>query len=570
MTGAELLAADDGAFRVAWSAMPDEEKAALPDELRARCIERFRKLTAHVEASIERLRRDQERAESRPRKAESARRHEIEVVPGMLPATVAQSIDALIAANSPIYQRAGYLVRPVLVEKMEVIAGVRREPGALVLRPVTTSWLMHELGQVVRWQRYDSRSRGLRDVDPPARIAETIIDAPDLGRWRKLRGVIRAPIVMPDGRVISAPGYDVETGILSDWEGHWSIPSTPTRDDAADALHELHQLLRNFPFATDVDRAVAIALELTALERQALAAAPGVVVRSPEPGTGKSILVACASIIATGAPAAVMDWGEDATESAKRIDGAMLAGDPLLVIDNVEHPIEGAAICQLLTEAGRRVRPLGASELVSVPCTATVAITGCNVSVRGDAVRRLIVCNLDAGVERPELRAIAQDLLAETRERRRELVRDALTIVLAYLQAGSPDLALSPLGGYTEWSCLVRQAIVWCGGADVCESMDRLRAEDPRRAAMAAVYAAWHENAGSAAITCAELAQRAETDPALRTALMLVAAPRGSVDTRALGAWCRYHRDRQAGGFRLVADGTTRTGLHRWAVQNMH
>lgn len=574
MTGGELLAADVGTFRTAWVAMSEEERAALPAIERAKCYERFLKSSPYDPRAHERKSRAEGHSASStvqtPAPAGSSPRHEIEVVPGMLPAMVGQAIDALIASSSPIYERAGRLVRPVLLEKTEVIAGVRRELGALVLRPVTAPWLMHELGQVVRWRRYDSRSRGLRDVEPPARIAETIIDAPDLGHWRKLRGVIRAPMVMPDGRVISAAGFDVETGILSDWEGEWSIPAQPTRDDAADALNELQQLLRNFPFATDIDRAVAIALQLTALERPALDAAPGVLVRSPEPGTGKSLLVACSSIIATGTRAAVMDWGDDATESAKRIDGAMLAGDPILAIDNAEGSVGGAPLCQLLSESGRRVRPLGASELVSVPCTATVAITGNNLVVKGDAVRRVIVCNLDAHLERPELRAIAQDLLAETRERRRELVRAALTIVLAYLQAGSPDLALSPLGGYSEWTRLVRSSLAWCCGDDVVVSMEKLRAEDPHRAAMAAVYTAWHESIGSEALTSSEIVQRGETVPALRAALMLVAAPRGNLDTRALGAWCRYHRDRQVGGLRLIVKGETRTGLHQWAVERLH
>jgi hypothetical protein len=55
----------------------------------------------------------------------------------------------------------------------------------------------------------------------------------------------------------------------------------------------------------------------------------------------------------------VMDFGRDAVEAGKRLDAMMLAGDPIIAIDNVEAPLEGAVLCQMLSQTARRIRVLG-------------------------------------------------------------------------------------------------------------------------------------------------------------------------------------------------------------------
>lgn len=490
----------------------------------------------------------------------------IDITPGDVPGMVARALDALARAESPIYDRGGQLVRPAQLAVVEDAGGIHRAPGAVMLRAVTTAWLAHELARVARWRRYDARAGEWRPVDPPQRVVETIVDAPDLGAWPPLRAVCHAPVLTADGWLLMGPGYDGPTGLLGLDVEPWSIPQSPTRDNAADALGRMWALLQYYPFVDAADRAVAVSLLITAIERPVLPAAPLHAITSPEPGTGKSLLVAAAGILATGAPAPVMDWGADAAEAAKRLDAAMLAGDPIFAIDNVDVPLEGAALCQLLSEGSRRIRPLGASLVVSVPCTAMVCTTGNNLVVRGDLVRRALVCRLDAGVERPELRAIDQDLLAEVRERRREIVADMMTILGAYCDALYPDVGLAPLGGYEGWSRIVRGAIVWAGGADPCGTMKWLRADDPHRAAMLAVYTAWHAVLGPEPITCAEILARAGEDAELRAAITLVAGADGALSARLLGTWCRYHRDRVSGGMRLVAAGIARNGVQRWQI----
>lgn len=492
----------------------------------------------------------------------------IEVRRGDLDRLVREAIAALKADGTKIFDRGGVAVRPVRLATPEVDHGIARDAGAMVLRPVSAAWLTHALARVAAWVRRDARAGEWRPTDPPERVAAILADAPDLAAWPPIRAVVRHPLVMPNGEIIAAPGYHAPTGILVDVDNEWSIPETIDRDAARDACDRLLEVLRHYPWATRADQAVALSLLVTALARPVLPAAPMHVITSPEPGCGKSMLADVAAILATGAHAPVMTWpeGRDAdAESAKRIDAAQLAGDQIIAIDNIERPLEGAALAQLLTQGARRIRLLGASTAVTVACTAMVVATGINLLVRGDLTRRTVVSRLDPGLERPELRQIDQDLLAEVRARRRDLVIDALTIPVAYLRAGTPDVGVPPLGGYDAWSRMVRQALVWLGETDPCNTMERTREDDTRRAATRAVYAAWHAALGEAPVTVADLLAQARQDPDLAAALR--DAFGDDVTARGVGAWCAYHRDRRVDGLVLRDAGISRTRARRWLVE---
>lgn len=496
-------------------------------------------------------------------RADAVLRPSIDLRAGDLPRIIDEAIAALRAAGSPIYDRGGALYRPTRIETHDTTDGVRRAPGTIVLRPVDPTWLRVRLATVAQWRRWRERERDWRAADPPAEIARSITEMPDAAAWPYLRAVVAHPIITPEGRIITAPGYDPDTRLLIDIERSWSVPESPTREDAVAACGRLGELLRHYPWVSSVDRAVALSLLLTAIARPVLPTAPLHGIDAPEPGSGKSLLVDVAAILATGAPAAVMDYGDDPGEAGKRLDGMLLAGDSMIAIDNIERPLEGAAICQTLTQPTRRIRPLGASVVVTVPCTAMFAATGCNLTLRGDIVRRAIVCRLDARTERPELRAIDQDLLAETYERRRELVADTITIMRSYALAGHPDAR--SIGSYAGWSRMVRSALVWAGEADPVEAMERTRGADPSRQSIHAVLRAWYRIYGSDPVTAADVIARTAADDDLRDALAMVCTRRGQLDSLALGRWLRSHRDRRAGTL-VLRRHTARTAVARWIV----
>ena len=110
----------------------------------------------------------------------------------------------------------------------------------------------------------------------------------------------------------------------------------------------------------------------------------------------------------------------------------------------------------------------------------TIFANGNNILLIEDVVRRVIRCTLDANVERPELRKFSGDPLRTVLEDRGSYIAAALTIVRAYLAAGCPNQC-PPLASFSDWSRLVRSALVWLGYADPVATMEAARADDPSR-----------------------------------------------------------------------------------------
>ncbi len=484
------------------------------------------------------------------------------VADGALARLVRQSAEALSAAGTDLYRRGEALVRPLRLTQAATTDGVRRPAGALTLVMADAPWIRLRLADVAAYERYDRRRKAMVETDPPATVAHTLAAVPDAAAWPHLHAVVAHPVLRADGQWIGSAGY--HDGLLVDIAGQWPEPQS-TRAAAEAALARLRALLRHYRWATPADEAVALSLLLTAVMRAALDVAPGQAVDAPTRGAGKSLLVDVAAILATGAPAPVMDYTGDPTEADKRLDAMLLAGDAVIAIDNIERPLEGASLCQTLSQTTRRVRVLGASKMVTVPCTALVAATGNNIVVRGDMTRRMVVCRIDPMVERPELRDIPQDLRAEALADRPELVAACHTIVRARM--ASADARPVPLGGYIQWSRLVRDALVWLGLPDPVSTMDRLRVGDPAAEAHAAVAAQWHRALGDTPVTANQAIRHAEGDSALREALEAVCQRRGTLDAVTLGRWLGRHVDRRTGEY-AIRKHVGRAGSAQWAVES--
>ena len=228
----------------------------------------------------------------------------------------------------------------------------------------------------------------------------------------------------------------------------------------------------------------------------------------------------------------------------------LMRGDPLIAIDNLDQPLEGALLNQALTQTQVELRVLGFSKMVIAMTNALVTATGNNLVVKGDATRRAVVGRLDPKVERPELRSFNYDPIADAKQNRGELVVAVLTILKAYHNAGLPSRP-PPLQSFVDWSDTVRGALLWLGQGDPVNTMRRLRATDPTLVNLKAVLTAWRDQFGDEATSSAVVAKAEETisfekdvggndrirrhaHPALREALLMVAGKSGRIDIRAL------------------------------------
>jgi hypothetical protein len=472
---------------------------------------------------------------------------EIYVVAGELPRVVAEAEKALILSGREVFQRGSQIVRPVL---QRLKASDDRETRGWQLVAVTGPDAVVILTCSARFWKYDARKKGWVAVDAPTKVAEAWLAG--TGRWKLplLTGVASAPFLRADGSVWETPGYDAATGLLYKPECVFPpVPARPTRDDAVAALTLIEDLLSGFPFVAPADRSVGLSAILTPLDRRSMPSAPLHGFTAPAAGTGKSKLVDIASALATGRIAPVTAQGATEEEIEKRLAARFLTGDPVISIDNCEHPLQSAFLCQALTQGMVSIRLLGHSRTVETPTVSAIYATGNNLQIAGDLTRRTLLCALDARCEHPERRVFARDPVDTARANRGRLVVAGLTILKAWRIAG--EEGTQPLGSFETWSYRVRDALIWLDRADPCETLLTVKAQDPKVLTHAAIMTQWREYIGlGCELKIQEIINRSLNARELHTALMNVAVARNGIvlSPDRLGRWLNQVNGKIVGG----------------------
>ena len=246
----------------------------------------------------------------------------------------------------------------------------------------------------------------------------------------------------------------------------------------------------------------------------------------------------------------------DREEIRKAVLAALREGHSIVNLDNIEHPLGSPDLSRAITQPVYGDRLLGETRILRIPTNLLWTATGNNLAFRGDLAVRALLCSLDARLERPEEREFKiSDLKGYVAGHRRELVIAAITILRAYVVAGSPDQRLLPWGGFDEWSATVRAPLVWVGMADPCVTRQHVIEDDPDREQAATLITEWHSVFGGEAVQIAHIIERAASSPELTSALLAVAADKNDgkrIDPRRVSWWCRAWRDRVLDGLSLV------------------
>lgn len=467
-----------------------------------------------------------------------------------------------------VFRRGTLLTRALRVVAAFEKGGIAKAAGSLSMAPADLDYLRLRLTETVRFNKYDKRSADFVPTNCPRDVCESLIAAAEM--WDaipRLTGIIEAPTLRPDGSVLDRPGYDEETGLLFDAGSTRfdEIPERPTKEQAKQALGKLLKVYKDFPFTDEASRAVAVSTSMTAVLRKPMRAAPLTLFSAPKMASGKSLLATVASLIATGRPPAMMNHAEDPESERKRLLSLLMEGPPIIVIDNVEQPLQSDALCSILTEPVFSDRLLGVNKTVAVPTNVTFYANGNNVTVLGDLSSRTLVCEIDPGCERPEEREFALNLHEYVPAHRGELAAAALTIARAYIVAGEPKLeGVANFGRFEDWCRLVRYPLIWLGMADPVETRIKIMTRDPVSTNLGNLLEAWREVFGKSAQTIAEAVNVSSTTAlddvekqtryaALREALEAMGDDgRGGINTKMVAKQIQKHEKRMERGLRFV------------------
>jgi BT4734-like, N-terminal domain len=493
-----------------------------------------------------------------------------------------------------LYQRAHQLSR--IIRGTRAPKWLDRAPDAPIIAPADKAYIRELAAFAATWLKWDDRRKTEVNALPPPWVIETLMAR---SRWSfpPLEGIICAPTLRPDGSILATPGYDEDTGLyLSLDHQHFPpIPQHPTVDDARRAIQELYEPFSDFPFAASHHKSATVAAIKSVVARFTIQGkVPFFAARSTTRGAGKGLLIDTISVIATGRHAPRWAQTLDEDEERKRLMTIAMAGDAVLHIDNISHPLGSGPLDMAMTAEAITERVMATHTQRTAPLKAVFFGSGNNMVFQSDMARRVVPIDLAPTQERPDEREdfVHHPLLAWVQQQRPRLVVAALTIVKAYIDAGHPKQAgLKAFGSYEEWSDLIRQSLVWAGEPDPCAGRGDIEAEsDPKYEMQKVVLTTWYERYGDASKTLKEVKDDSDNHTAreiddqgrwtgrmvihpdwrdLHSALLTLTRRGNELDVRAIGYAFRSWQGRVLANLQLKNVGEDRFGTHQWQVKKL-
>lgn len=380
-----------------------------------------------------------------------------------------------ISALPNLYQRFGQLVR--------VIESMRRRPGEAEphaveeIRTITEPLLRELFTRAATWSE-EKMVMGCAEIVPAHPPDWSVRAVQAWGKWPRVRPlyhVAEIPTLLPDGSIISAPGYDEDMGIL--YRPKVDLPEIleyPTQEDAAGAAAQLLDLVAEIPFENVEHRSAWLAALLTPVARWAYTGQnPMFMLDANQSGSGKGLALKVIAWITQGREMDFMVPTDDENEERKRVTSKIIAGATMVLIDNIEKPFGSPVIEGLLTSGVWSDRLLGGNSAPTFDAWVTWYGSANNVRFkREDTSRRCCLIRIVTTDLRPEQRSGFRypDLEAHVLEHRAELLAAALTLLRAWLRSGQRAEDLKgwggPWGSFNGWDRMVRGAIVFAGLVD--------------------------------------------------------------------------------------------------------
>lgn len=490
--------------------------------------------------------------------AEARMKPTVRIMAGALHRIVDRA-EQLLADSGRYYQAGG------------LIASVQTDPASneTAITPTTQPALVRALARVADWERYDARSEAWVVADPPARHAGVLFDSAEYPHLPVLRGIARQPHLRDDGTVVSASGYDKLTGRFGVFDARqYRIPDRPTREDALAALALLEGLLEEVAFDTDTDKAAAVAAMLTAACRPSLPTAPGFHVAAHTIGSGKSFLSRLISSMATPQNVPGVAFPGDGDEMRKTLIALLIKSPAVINFDDLNGDIvPSEALKTAMTEEYIGGRILGVSKDVSCSTRTLFLFSGNNVGPVRDMARRVVTIHLDPRCENPVTREFKRPHLeTEVRRDRARYVSAALTMIRAWIVAGSPHTPAKPVASYGKWADWCRQPLLWLGRPDPVSRLFEQLAHDPDAELLHRMLTGWHTAHGTTPTLIRDVVRIAEgADTDFAEALRDVADERGQINRRRLGWWLKRHLGRIVGGLKFERGNVARNA-ETWRV----
>ncbi len=359
------------------------------------------------------------------------------------------------------------------------------EEGVITTERMDADMMWSELNEHVTWAK--PYKDGIRIVDADKNVAKQIIGQTDL-RFPELESFVTSPFFAKGGELISTPGYHPGSKVFYNPPAGFhmpEVPEHPTHDDVAKArdLIENH-VLTDFPFhdggesktGGKASKAHAIALLLQQFMRPMIPGhLPYSFVQKPDAGTGASLLIQTLMRIAYGRDVAAQTEKGSSDEIGKMLTAFLLTREPVLLIDNLNNHVHGAALANFATCGTWNDRRLGKSENIRAKVTCTTILAGNNVGTSWEIGRRCAPIGLDAGCDPLARAGFKHDLETWVPKHRGELVWACLTLIRFWIDQGKKEWHGTPLKSFEGWSRIMGGVLQAIGVEGFLENLDMMR-----------------------------------------------------------------------------------------------
>lgn len=330
------------------------------------------------------------------------------------------------------------------------------QQGGVSIQELNSNRMHYQVVESVAFIRR-SRGGGIVDVPPPNGLIRHLLATPNPPLPPLVR-IVQAPVFAADGTLQTDPGYHAASRTFFAPRPGFTVPDVPERPTSAD-LERARQmvcteLLGDFPFVADADRAHTVALMLLPFARDLIdGPTPLHLIEKPTPGTGGTLLAELLAVPATGREVPAMTEGGTESEMRKRITGKLRTGPEFILFDNLRSRLDSAALSSVITAPTWEDRIVGSAKLTGVPNRAAWIATGNNPELSTEIARRAVRIRLDSGRERPfERTGFRHASIREwALENRAGLVWSALAMIRAWLSGGRV-LSEAHLGSFEGWS----------------------------------------------------------------------------------------------------------------------
>jgi len=387
-------------------------------------------------------------ARDSPRHVSPHRRPTIQVNNRQLRDVVADSWSAVHAANRP----------PTLFVRSGALARLQHADDGCRIEATDEAAIYGFLARSADWVKVTDT--GVTSVSPVRDVARDMLAYPD-EQVPQLEAVVCAPVFDGQGRLISEAGYHPAARLWYHRLPGFSVEAVPERPTveqvgtARDLL--LDDLLVDFPFASEADRAHAVAaLFLPFVRRIVDGCTPIHLIEAHTPGSGKGLLADVVALIALGRCCEPTTVTPDEEEARKKITSLLARAQPVILLDNIRTGIESAQLAAALTAEVWSDRLLGQNRMIDLPNRATWLVTANNPRLSLEIARRCARIRLDPRTDRPwERTAFKHAPLREwIRANRARLVHALLVLVQAWIATGKPQ-GQRVLGSFESWSRVI-------------------------------------------------------------------------------------------------------------------